>query len=145
MSLLRKAERGPTVAQLLNEHQSITCHSIAMLVFLGKFTQGEKCSGPAMSDLNMRARGLLEFVTQRVEEGLADPSTMAECFSEADQALRILGKTVRKEDEFRYAQLALLGIFDISFARIVEDEPAERTRWSKERLEKVVFAKTLFP
>jgi hypothetical protein len=98
-----------------------------------------------MSDLNIRARGILEFVTQSVEEGLADPSTMAECFSEADQALRILGKTLRKEDEFRHAQLALLGVFDISFARIVEDESAEREQWSKKILEKIVFAKTLFP
>ena len=99
---------------------------------------------PVVSDLNIRARGLLEFATQSVEEGLADPSSMAECFSEADQALRILGKTLRKEDEFRFAQLALLGVFDISFARVVEDEAAERKRWLEEILQKVDFAKTLF-
>jgi hypothetical protein len=89
-----------------------------------------------MSDLNIRARGLLEFVTQSVEEGLADPSTMAECFSEADQALRILGKTLRKEDEFRHAQLALLGVFDISFAKPPSGSGGRRKYWRRSFLRK---------
>jgi len=98
-----------------------------------------------MSDLNVRARGLLDFAIQTIADGLAEPTTMAECFGEAEHALRILGKILRKEDEFRHAQLALIGVLNIPFTRVVDDEPAERERWLKEALEKVAFAKTLFP
>lgn len=98
-----------------------------------------------MSDLNIRARGLLDFARQSIEEGMKRPATMAECFEEAEQALRILGKTLHKEDEYRYAQLALIGVLEIPFTRVVDDEPAERERWLQEALNKVAFAKTLFP
>lgn len=98
-----------------------------------------------MSDLAIRARGLLNFAEQSVEEGLADKGQSAECFDEADCAIRILQKTLVKEDEFRHAQLMLLWVFDTSFVEISQiedqDEGGQRVR---EALDKIRFAKTLF-
>jgi len=49
-----------------------------------------------MSDLTVRARGLLDFAIQSVEEGLADPAQASECFSEAEHALRICRQDARE-------------------------------------------------
>ena len=98
-----------------------------------------------MSDIAIRVRGLLDFVQQSVEEGLQDSTQQAECFGEAGHAVRILQKTLLKEDEFRHAQLALLWIFHTNFVRISENENrSERDRYMKEALEKIGFGKTLF-
>lgn len=98
-----------------------------------------------MSDLVIRSRGLLNFVEQSVEEGLIDQAQSAECFEEADCAVRILQKTLLKEDEFRHAQLMLMCVFDTSFARISQiDDQDERDRRFQEALGKIRFAKTLF-
>jgi hypothetical protein len=97
-----------------------------------------------MSDLNIRARGLLDFALQSVEEGLKEPSTKNECFAEADHAIGILKKMLLKEDEFQMARLALLGIFDASFGHILESEQGAQDRFLKDALEKMAFAKTLF-
>jgi hypothetical protein len=51
-----------------------------------------------------------------------------------------------KEDELRMAQLALLGIFDASFVRIFTNEDQkERKQYLKGALDKVDYAKTVFP
>jgi hypothetical protein len=97
-----------------------------------------------MSDLNIRARGLLDFALQSVEEGLNDPSATNECFAEADHAIGILKKMLLKEDEFQMARLALLGIFDISFVGIFENDRDAEKKFLKDALERVAFAKTLF-
>ena len=104
--------------------------------------------GPRMdtSDLDARARGLLDFALQSVEDGLQDQQNGAECFIEADNAIRILQKILVREDEFRHAQLALLGLFDASFMRIFSNKNAqEREQYLKDALERIDFAKTLFP
>lgn len=97
-----------------------------------------------MSDLNIRARGLLDFALQSVEEGLKDSSTKSECFAEADHAVGILKKMLLKEDEFQMARLALLGIFDTRFDQILESEQDAQDRVLKDALERIAFAKTLF-
>jgi hypothetical protein len=96
------------------------------------------------SDLDIRACGLLDFVAQSVDEGLKDPSTMLECFREADCALRILGKILLQEDQQRYARLALIDIFRISFVGLAENNAADPASAFNDPLEKIEFAKTFF-
>ena len=72
---------------------------------------------------------------QSVEEGL----------DEADHAMRILHDTRLKEDDIKYATLALLRIFDISFVRIFDNgNQQEREHYLKDSLERIAFAKTFF-
>jgi hypothetical protein len=97
-----------------------------------------------MSDLNIRATGLLNFAEQSLKEGLKDPSTMLECFSDADSALRILAKILLKEDQQRYARLALIDIFRISFVGMAEAYPANLASAFNDPCEKIKFAKTFF-
>jgi hypothetical protein len=94
--------------------------------------------------LNIRVPALLDFAGQSVDEGLKDPSTMLECFSEADCALRILGKILAKEDQRRHAILALLGIFKISFVGLAEENAADPESTFSDPREKLEFAKTYF-
>jgi hypothetical protein len=98
-----------------------------------------------MPDLAIRSRGLLIFVEQSVDEGLLEQAQSTECFEEADCAVRILQKTLLKEDGFRHSQLMLMGVFDSSFAEVsqIEDQD-ERDRRFQEELGKIRFAKTLF-
>jgi hypothetical protein len=93
-----------------------------------------------MSDLNIRARGLLNFVEQSVTEGQRDPSTALECYREADHALGILRKTLDREDQHCLTKLSLTGVFNNSFVLL-----AEQGADPKEALEQVAFAKTQFP
>ena len=97
-----------------------------------------------MSDLNINACRLLKFAEQSVDEGLKDPSTMLECFSEADSALRILGKILLKEDEQRYATLALLDVFKISFVGLAEENAADPESAFSDPRERLEFAKMYF-
>ena len=98
-----------------------------------------------MSDLAIRARGLLDFALQSVDEGLKDSTQAAECFNDADHAFRILRKALLKEDQFRHAQLALMGAFDTSFLGISRNEDQnERDQYMREACDKLTFAKTLF-
>ncbi len=97
-----------------------------------------------MSDLHLRARGLLDFAEQSVQDAFSGPSSMLECLSEADHALRILGRILLKEDHTQYAKLALLGIFDTSFVRLAEGDIENKQERIKDALERVAFSKTLF-
>jgi hypothetical protein len=51
-----------------------------------------------MSDLNIQVLGLLQFIEDTLEESIDGPSSLAECLSEADHALRILQKLLRKDE-----------------------------------------------
>jgi hypothetical protein len=96
-----------------------------------------------LSDVNIFARGLLDFAEQSIAEGLRDQTSLLECLNEADCALRILHKRLGEQDP-RIAQLALLGIFD-SNVELAKNNPGDYA----ERLQKVIeaaqVAKTLFP
>ena len=116
---------------------------------LGKTGRGKNCqtgemASVDMSDLNIRALGLLNFAEQSVADGLKDPSTMLECFSEADGALRILGKTLLREDQQRYARLALIDIFRISFVGLAENNAGDLASAFNDPRERIEFAKTFF-
>lgn len=93
-----------------------------------------------MSDLNIRALGLLTFVS--IEEGFNDPPSMLGCFTEADCALRVLRKVLHKEDQLKFGQLVLLELFEFSFASFAENQVDKSV--FDEILEKIAFVKTLF-
>lgn len=94
--------------------------------------------------LNIRVCVLLDFARRSVDEGLNDPSTMLECFSEADFALRILGEILLKEDQQRYAGLALIGIFNISFVGLAEENASDLANALDDPRDRIQFAETFF-
>src|SRR4051812_24793172 len=49
-----------------------------------------------MSDLNIQVLGLLQFIEDTLQESIDGPSSLAECLSEADHALRILQNSYAK-------------------------------------------------
>jgi CO dehydrogenase/acetyl-CoA synthase epsilon subunit len=97
-----------------------------------------------MSDLNCCIRRLVDFVLQSIEDGLNDPSAALEYFSEADHALRIVGKILKKDDQVRHASLMLIGLFDISFVQSAKDSPSDLRAGVETPLKKIEYARTLF-
>jgi hypothetical protein len=95
-----------------------------------------------MSDVNQFARGLLDFAAQSVDEGLSDPSSLLECLSEADCALRILRKHVR-ELEGVGMRLMLYGLGD-SLVELVKNNPNDFERRLQQIREGTELAKQLF-
>jgi len=49
-----------------------------------------------MSDLKIQVLGLLQFIEDTLQESVDGPSSLAECLSEADHALRILQNSYAK-------------------------------------------------
>jgi len=70
-----------------------------------------------MNELDSFAVRMLNFVEDSVNEALEDQSSRRALLSEADCALRVLEKTLRREDHTKLAQLLLLDTFNVSFRR----------------------------
>jgi len=97
-----------------------------------------------MSDLDGHALRLIKFIEDSVAEAMANPSAMLEPLSEADCALRVLKKTVLREDQVKNVYLMLLGVFDYNFVDIVHENPADPTEKLKDALSFVVRGKKHF-
>jgi hypothetical protein len=95
-----------------------------------------------MSDLDICARKLLSFIEDSVADGQRDPNpaTALECYREADCTLGLLRKMLDREDQDRLTMLVVAGVFDNSFVLLVE-----RGVDLRETLDRMAFAKTLFP
>src|SRR6202043_3937907 len=72
---------------------------------------------PFMTDLQIQALGLLQFIEESLQEGIQRPDTLVECLSEADQTLRILKKIVRRDDML-CASFAATAASDLRFSDI---------------------------
>jgi hypothetical protein len=72
---------------------------------------------PFMTDLQIQALGLLQFIEESLQEGIQRPDTLVECLSEADQTLRILKKIVR-HDDMLCASFAATAASDLRFSDI---------------------------
>jgi len=97
-----------------------------------------------MSDLDAHVLRLLRFIEDSVAEAMANPSTMLEPLSEADCALRVLKKTVLRENQVRNAELMLLGVFDYNFVDIARENPTDPIEKLKDALSFVMRAKLVF-
>ena len=76
-----------------------------------------------MNILRDYAMRLLNFVEDSVNEAIKDPTSRDALLSEADGAIRILQRTLMREDATKHAQLMLLGVFDQSLEDVVREHP----------------------
>jgi hypothetical protein len=97
-----------------------------------------------MHYLDAHALRLLKFIQDSVAEAIANPSAMLEPLSEADSALRVLKKTVLREDQVKNVYLMLLGVFDYNLVDIALENPADPNEKLKDALSFVMRAKTHF-
>jgi hypothetical protein len=97
-----------------------------------------------MFDLDAYVLKLLKFIEDSVAEALANPSAMLEPLSEADCALRVLKRTLLREDQIKNADLMLIGVFDYHFVDIAHEIPANPTQRLQGALSFVMRAKRHF-
>jgi hypothetical protein len=97
-----------------------------------------------MDDLNPYALRLLKFVEDSVEEALNDQSSQQALLREADDAVRVLQRTLKREDQLRLAQLMLLGVFDDALEIIANECPDDPSAKLKAALQRKLTARALF-
>jgi len=76
-----------------------------------------------MKELDSFALRLLKFTEDSVNEALDDPTSLMLLLSEADDALRILETTLRREDPTKHTQLIILGVFDPTLEEVALRHP----------------------
>ena len=94
-----------------------------------------------MDNLDTFALRLLKFIEDSVTEALHDPASRHGLLIEADCALRVLQKTLLREDPPKNAQLMLLGVFDWSFEYIMNENPPDPSEKLKEAFAEVLKAR----
>jgi hypothetical protein len=92
-----------------------------------------------MSDLNIRALHLLDFVEGCIKNGLEDTSSMLQCFRNADSMLLALGKILYKEDRCNFHNMALGRLFETSFVAMADSKDDVNVF-----LETVIFCRSFF-
>lgn len=97
-----------------------------------------------MNDLNAYALRLLKFVEDSTNEALVDAASRQALLSEADDAIRVLQRTLIREDKTKHAQLMLVGTFDQALADVANENPQGLSNKVKEALEIKMRAKIVF-
>ena len=97
-----------------------------------------------MDDLNVCVLRLLKFVEDSVNEALSDPSSRQALFSEADDAIRILGRTLEREDKTKLAQLMLLVFLTETLEGVASRNYLNPVENVKEALQVKMRARKLF-
>ena len=97
-----------------------------------------------MTDLDMHARKLLDFIEQSVTEALADPASRQGLLSEADGAFRVLKRLLlREEDHTKLAKVMLVSGIDFELARHGTDTP-EANATLRAELTEILKARMVF-
>jgi hypothetical protein len=97
-----------------------------------------------MNNMDSFALRMLKFIEDSVNEALRDQSSRKGLLIEADCALRVLQKTLLREDQKKNAQLMMLGVFDWNFERIASENPPDPSAKLQEALENVLKARIVF-
>jgi hypothetical protein len=94
-----------------------------------------------VSDLNAHALRLLRFVEDSVTEAIATPAERVPLLEEAQGALRVLCRTLFREDQAKLAQTMLASGFHWNLPRIGAEEGDEKLG---EALETILSARVVF-
>lgn len=96
------------------------------------------------NDLDNYVLGLLKFVEDSVKEALNDPASQQALLSEADDAMRVLQRTLVREDKIKLTQLLLLGVFDHGLQSVANENPQALSRSVSDALQIKMRAKDIF-
>jgi hypothetical protein len=97
-----------------------------------------------VNNLHDYALRLLKFVEDSVNEAINDPNSRDALLSEADGAMRILQRTLIREDATKHAQLMLLSVFDKSLEDVVKEYPQAVAEKLTEALDAKMRARAVF-
>jgi hypothetical protein len=87
-----------------------------------------------MNDLNVCALRLLKFVEDSINEALGDVASQQGLLTEADCAIRVLQRTLLREDQDTHGTLMMMGTFEVNFQKIAADNPPNPSQKLREAL-----------
>jgi hypothetical protein len=87
---------------------------------------------------------LLSFVEDNINEALESSWPRLWLLIEADTAMRILQKTLQREDEGRHAALMLAWVFEETFQTIAKDSPPDLAKKIRAALQVKMRARAYF-
>jgi hypothetical protein len=97
-----------------------------------------------MNDLNTCALRLLKFVEDSIHESLGDAASLQGLLAEADCAIRVLQRTLKREDHTKLALLMLMGTFEVNFEKIAADNQPDPSKKLEEALKIVLNCRMAF-